>query len=63
MTDLTGKTALVTGGGSGLGAAICDALARSGASVAVADMREEKAAQTARRITEQGGMPGPCAST
>lgn len=59
MTDLTGKTALVTGGGSGLGAAISLELARAGAQVAVADVREEKAAETARRITDEGGVAWP----
>lgn len=33
--DLSGKTALVTGGGQGLGAAMCEVLARAGANVAI----------------------------
>jgi 3-hydroxybutyrate dehydrogenase len=39
MTDLTGKHALVTGGGSGIGAAIALALAQAGASVTICGRR------------------------
>lgn len=49
MTPLTGKVAVVTGGGSGLGAAICRALGEQGVRVVVADIREEPA----RRIAEE----------
>ena len=35
--DLTGKIALVTGGGNGIGAASCRALAEAGARIAVID--------------------------
>ena len=44
-TDLTGKVALVTGGGNGIGAASCRALAKAGARVAVID-RDGAAAQS-----------------
>ena len=40
---LAGKTAIVTGGGGGLGAAISDVLAGAGAAVAVCDLRHEAA--------------------
>jgi NAD(P)-dependent dehydrogenase (short-subunit alcohol dehydrogenase family) len=48
--DVRGQAALVTGGGSGLGAATCEALAEAGAKVAVLD-RNEPAAQTIARMT------------
>ncbi|MBO1113767.1 SDR family oxidoreductase [Bordetella petrii] len=51
---LAGRVVLVTGGGSGLGAAICDMLAAEGASVVVADLDETRAHQCARRLAEHG---------
>lgn len=42
-TPLEGRTALVTGGGRGLGAALCEALALAGANIVVADIRSETA--------------------
>jgi NAD(P)-dependent dehydrogenase (short-subunit alcohol dehydrogenase family) len=57
MTDygLTGKAAFITGGGSGIGAAACHALARAGAAVAVVDVREGPAAAVAAAIQAEGG--------
>jgi NAD(P)-dependent dehydrogenase (short-subunit alcohol dehydrogenase family) len=40
MTELNGKCAFVSGGAGGLGAAICVELARAGATVVAADMKE-----------------------
>lgn len=51
---LKDQAALVTGGGSGLGAALCEQLAGRGARVLVVDLREEAARQTALRLAEAG---------
>ncbi|KUI10741.1 3-hydroxybutyrate dehydrogenase [Mycobacterium lehmannii] len=54
MSDLDGRTALVTGGASGIGAACAHALAERGAMVTVADLDEEGAKKVADEI---GGRP------
>jgi 3alpha(or 20beta)-hydroxysteroid dehydrogenase len=55
---LGGKTALVTGGARGIGAAIALALARSGASVMIADILEDAGNASAAEIQEAGVKAG-----
>jgi 3-oxoacyl-[acyl-carrier protein] reductase len=50
LFDLSGRSALVTGAGSGIGAAVARALARAGAAVLVTDIDEAAAAATAKQI-------------
>jgi NAD(P)-dependent dehydrogenase (short-subunit alcohol dehydrogenase family) len=59
LFQLAGRTALITGGGSGLGRAISIGLAQAGASVAVADISLENAVETAKTIETQGGKAFP----
>ncbi len=55
QTDLSGKTAVVTGGGGILCGAMAEGLGRCGAKVAVLDLREEAAAKVADAINGAGG--------
>lgn len=52
--DLTGKVAIVTGAGRGIGAAIASALAEVGADIIVADLNHQSAQQTADRLKGLG---------
>jgi len=53
--SLAGRVALVTGGASGLGRALCRELAAAGAEVVVADIDDGGAAETVRLVTQAGG--------
>jgi NAD(P)-dependent dehydrogenase (short-subunit alcohol dehydrogenase family) len=53
------KVAIVTGGGMGLGRALCEALAQCGATVIVADIDGNAAEQVVDRITQNGGLARP----
>src|SRR5205809_1284735 len=59
LMDLSGKVAIVTGGGSGIGRAISLRLAGAGASVVVADIDSEGAAATLKLIEDAGGRAVP----
>jgi len=53
MFQLNNKKAVVTGGGSGIGKAICKVLAQQGATVHVIDINQEQAAQTVAEIGQE----------
>ncbi|TMV48674.1 SDR family oxidoreductase [Paenibacillus mesophilus] len=55
MSVFREKICIVTGGGSGLGRALCRQLAEQGAILTVADLNKEAAYMVAREITDEGG--------
>src|SRR5512145_2049209 len=55
MTEIRARTAFVTGGGSGIGRALAQALAAEGASVVVADILEDRAEAVVDEIARAGG--------
>jgi NAD(P)-dependent dehydrogenase (short-subunit alcohol dehydrogenase family) len=57
--ELDGRTAIVTGGGAGIGEACAHALSSSGAAVLVVDMNDERAEGVAGSISEGGGTALP----
>ena len=59
MFDLTGKVALVTGGGGGLGGAVVEALAGQGAAVVVTDLDGPAAEAAAEAASGTNGTVVP----
>jgi NAD(P)-dependent dehydrogenase (short-subunit alcohol dehydrogenase family) len=55
MIDQSGSAALVTGAGSGIGAAIATELARSGSSVVLVGRRADRLEQVSERVAAEGG--------
>lgn len=53
--NVSGQVAIVTGGGSGLGRAMAFGLAREGAKIMLADVREEGASKVRQEIEAMGG--------
>ncbi|MCE7918608.1 MAG: SDR family NAD(P)-dependent oxidoreductase, partial [Chloroflexi bacterium CFX1] len=62
MNTLTGKTAIVTGGASGIGKATALLLAQEGAAVVIADINPEQGKLTEQEINAAGGRAvfAPC---
>lgn len=53
-SNMTGKVALVTGAGGGLGQAVAVSLARAGADICLVDVKEDGLEETAKRIQDCG---------
>jgi NAD(P)-dependent dehydrogenase (short-subunit alcohol dehydrogenase family) len=54
LTDFTGKVAVITGGASGIGFALAQALARDGAKLVIADIEQGALDDAVRRLGEAG---------
>lgn len=55
MTEISGRAAIVTGGGSGIGMGLAKELARQGARIAIADIIPDNAERVASAIRAAGG--------
>lgn len=55
MFNLSGKTAVITGGGSGIGKAIAILFAKQGADVAIIELNQSSGEATVNQITSIGG--------
>lgn len=56
LFDLSGKSAIITGGGMGIGKAIALRLVEAGAAAVIADIDNEAAEHTVKEIEESGGQ-------
>jgi len=56
LFDLSGQTAVVTGGGGALGAVVARGLAEAGAAVVVVDLRAANAERVSQSIADAGGQ-------
>ena len=61
MKTLDNKVAIVTGGGTGIGEAICRTFARQGASVVVNGLPDDPIADVVAAILDEGGAAIPFA--
>ncbi len=61
MTHVSGKTAFITGGGSGVGLGQAKALAKLGCRIAIADIRQDHLAQAADHFAQAGTPVMPVA--
>lgn len=56
LFDLTGKTAVITGGGSGIGKSISGLFAQQGARVYILELNADTGEETIKEITDSGGQ-------